>query len=128
MNEEELFKKVNRRYISVGKEIDRFDLYHNGAYLLIVKPGMRSRIREVDIDAAGVHAAMKIAADAMASCMSKASDLQPSMQTTPITLEQRALLDQLAATGFNASTWSRASFMDIIDAGIKELKAVMDSE
>ena len=107
--------------------IDIYDLYKPGAYLMVVKPGCRSIIREVDIDAAGVRAAMKLAADAMADCMSKATELQPSKQTTPITLEQRALLDQLRATGFNTSTWTRASLMEVIDAGLRELKAIMDS-
>lgn len=128
MNETELFEKVGKRYKSVGKRIDQFDLYRNGAYLIVVKPGSRSIVHNVDIAAASVRAAMKIAADAMVDSMGRAADLQPSKQTSPITLEQRALLDQLAATGFNTSTWTRGSFMDIIDAGLRELKAVMDSE
>lgn len=36
--------------------------------------------------------------------------------------KQRALLDRLKATGFNASIWSRGGLRDMVDAGMAALK------
>ena len=122
-----MYRKQGRRYIPMSR-IDIWDYREPGAYLTVVKLGSRSEIRCVDIDAAGVQAAMRIAADAMVTAMCNASALQPTKQETPITLQQRALLDQLEATGFNTSRWEWRSLMDVVEAGVKEMKAVMDSK
>jgi len=128
MEETVLYQKEGRRYKPIGNHIEHWSLYPIGAHLIIVRPGVRSTIRSVDIDAAGVQAAMKIAADAMVAAMLEASKLKPTNQSTPITVEQRALLDQLEATGFNTSHWQWASMAEVVEAGIKELKAVASSE
>ena len=125
--DEVLYRKKGRRYVPVS-HVDVWDYREAGAYLTVVKPGSRSEIRCVDIEAAGVQAAIRIAADAMVTAMVKASELQPTKQETPITLQQRALLDQLKATGFNTSRWEWRSLMDVVEAGVKEMKAVADSK
>jgi aspartate aminotransferase-like enzyme len=125
--DEVLYRKKGKRYVPVS-HVDVWDYREAGAYLTIIKPGSRSITTVQDIEAAGVHAAMKCAMDAMIDAMSNASMLQPTTQTSPITLEQRDLLDKLEATGFNASWWRRNSLRDIVEAGVKELKAIMDSD
>lgn len=115
-------KKSNGRYQEVGKYLD-FDCYNYGAHLLVVhKEGGTSYLHNVEPDKAGVLAAMKIAKDAMVQAFMEASDLQPVNPPITITEEQRRLLDELKATGFNESVWIRESAQGIIDAGMKVLE------
>lgn len=118
---EPIYQKVGRRYKQVG-EYMQFDCFPLGAHLLVVQKGSTSYLHNVEPDKAGLLAAMKIAKDAMIEAFNNASDLRPAQQTTPITQEQRNLLDKLAATGFNSEIWIRESAQGIIDAGMKVLE------
>ena len=71
---------------------------------------------------------MKIAKDAMVQAFMEASDLRPANQPVTITEEQRRLLDELKATGFNESVWIRESAQGIIDAGMKALEKYDESK
>lgn len=116
-----IYQKHGRRYTELGKYVD-LDCYEYGAHLLVVNKGSTSYLHNVEPDKAGVLAAMKIAKDVMVQAFMEASDLRPANQPVTITEEQRRLLDELKATGFNESVWIRESIQGIIDAGMKVLE------
>ena len=64
----------------------------------------------------------------MVQAFMEASDLRPANQPVKITEEQRRLLDELKATGFNESVWIRESAQGIIDAGMKALEKYDESK
>ncbi len=117
-----IYQKHGRRYVELGKYMD-FDCYEYGAHLLVVNKGGTSYLRNVEPDKAGALAAMKVAKDAMLQAFMEASDLQPVNPPSTITEEQRRLLDELKATGFNESVWIRESAQGIVDAAFKALEA-----
>ena len=124
-----LYEKVGRRYKEVGRHIELdFYQYHKdnpetpSAALLVFQKYSTSYLRNVDIDSAGVVAAMRIAQQAMVDAIVEESKLKPSTPPKMITQEQRDLLDKLEATGFNASKWHWGSVHDIVEAGIKVLE------
>ena len=118
---EPIYQKVGRRYKQVG-EYMQFDCFPLGAHLLVVQKGSTSYLHNVDPDKAGLLAAMKLSKDAMVQAFFEASDLRPANQPVTITEEQRRLLDELKATGFNESVWIRESVQGIIDAGMRVLE------
>ena len=122
-----IYQKHGRRYVELGKYVD-LDCYEYGAHLLVVNKGCTSYLRNVEPDKAGVLAAMKIAKDAMVQAFMEASDLRPANQPVTITEEQRRLLDELKATGFNESVWIRESAQGIVDAAFKALEAYNESK
>ena len=122
-----IYQKHGRRYVELGKYMD-FDCYEYGAHLLVVNKGSTSYLRNVETDKAGVLSAMRIAKDAMLKAFMDASDLRPAKEPVKITEEQRRLLDELKATGFNESIWIRESAQGIIDAGMKALEAHNESK
>ena len=122
-----IYQKHGRRYVELGKYVD-LDCYEYGAHLLVVNKGCTSYLRNVEPDKAGVLAAMKIAKDAMVKAFIEASDLRPANQPVTITEEQRRLLDELKATGFNESVWIRESAQGIVDAAFKALEAYNESK
>ena len=124
---EPIYQKHGRRYKQVGQYLE-FDCFSNGAHLLVVNKGCTSYLHNVEPDKAGVLAAMKIAKDAMVQAFMEASDLRPVNPPVILTEEQRRLLDELKATGFNESVWIRESIQGIIDAGMKVLEAYNESK
>lgn len=126
------FTKVGRRYKEIGRYVE-LDLYHYNkdnpekpsATLLVIQKHSTSYLRNVDIDSAGIIAAMRIAHKAMVDAMVEMSKLKPSSPPSEITQEQRDLLDKLQATGFNSSVWHWESMNDIVDTGIKKLEDIM---
>jgi len=119
--DEPVYQKVGKRYKEVGKWVE-FDCLPHGAHLVVVNPGLKSTLFNVDVDKAGFLAAAKIAKEAMLKAMMDASDLRPKEQTAEITQEQRDLLDKLKSTGFMTEWWIRNSLNDIVDAGIKAVE------
>lgn len=132
--DEPFYTKVGRRYKEVGKYIE-LDLYRYNkdnpelpsAALLVFQKHSTSYLRDVDIDSAGVVAAMRVAQKSMVEAMVEESKLKPSSPPKQITVEQRELLDKLQATGFNSGIWQWGSMADIVDAGIKALKDIMEN-
>ena len=124
---EPIYQKHGRRYKQVGQYLE-FDCFSSGAHLLVVNKDCTSYLHNVEPDKAGVLAAMKIAKDAMVQAFMEASDLRPANQPVTITEEQRRLLDELKATGFNESVWIRESAQGIIDAAFTALEAYNESK
>ena len=121
-----IYQKHGRRYVELGKYVD-IDCYEYGAHLLVVNKGSTSYLHNVEPDKAGVLAAMKIAKDAMVQAFMEASDLRPVNQPVTITEEQRRLLDELKATGFNESVWIRESAQGIVGAAFTALEKYDES-
>ena len=127
------YTKVGRRYKEIGRYVE-LDLYQYNkdnpekpsAALLVIQKNSTSYLRNIDIDSAGVLAAIRVAHNAMVEAMAEMSKLKPSSPPEKITPEQRELLDKLAATGFNSSVWQWSSLVDIVDAGIKALENTMN--
>jgi hypothetical protein len=119
MNGDTLYEKRGRRYHPVAQRYD-VDALPFGTWLLTTTEGSKAFERLIEPASAELAAAMRIAMSAMVEAMHKASELRP--QQTPITPEQRRLLDELASTGFNASIWTRASLHDVAQAGIDALE------
>ena len=115
-----VYQKVGRRYKEVGQYL-QFDCFPLGTHLLVVQKGSTSYLYNVEPDKAGLLSAMKQAKDAMVKALFDASDLKPANQPVTITEEQRRLLDELKATGFNESVWIRESAQGIVDAAFKVL-------
>lgn len=111
--------KGRYKYVPVGAYVE-FDCFSIGAHLLVVDGNCTSYLHNVEIDRAGVLAALKLSKEAMVKAMSEASDFKPTQ--TEITQEQRELLDKLRETGFNESSWIRESLYDIVEAGFKVLE------
>lgn len=127
-----IYTKVGRRYKEVGRNIELDYYQYNkdnpetpSAALLVFQKHSTSYLRNVDIDSAGVVAAMRVAQKAMVDAMVEESKLKPSSPPKKITPEQRELLDKLEATGFNTGVWQWGSLNDIVDAGIKTLENTM---
>lgn len=132
--DEPVYRKVGRRYKEIGKLLE-FDIYpfykgkDDGSILVVFhKGGGASYCRDVDMDKASVLSAMKVAQRAMGDAMLKASELQPTKQSTPITQEQRDLLDKLRETGFNTSVWTRESIAGIIRQGMDVLEGGLEDK
>ena len=111
--------KGRYKYEQVGAHV-QFDLFSNGAHLLVVQDSCTSYLHNVDPAKAATLAAMKLAKEAMVKALQEASDYKPSER--PITKEQRELLDKLQATGFNSCIWVRESTYGIVEAGLKVLE------
>lgn len=119
MNGDTLYEKRGRRYYPVAQRYDH-DVLPFGSWLVTTSPCSASMCRVVEPARAEFLAAARLAHDAMVERMSKASELRPSQ--APITQRQRDLLDQLEATGFSTTVWSRASLYEIADAGINAVE------
>jgi len=127
-----IYTKVGRRYKEVGRYIE-LDLYRYNkdnpetpsAALLVFQKYSTSYLRNVDVDSAGVIAAMRVAKKSMVDAMVEESKLKPSSPPKEVTPEQRELLDKLEMTGFNTSVWQWECMNGIVDAGIKSLENIM---
>lgn len=133
--DEPIYKKVGRRYKEIGRHVEPDLYYYNkdhpetpSAALLVFQKDSTSYLRNVGIDSASVLAAMRVAQKVMVEAMMEESKLRPSSPPEQITLRQRELLDELQATGFNASVWQRSSMNDIVEAGIKVLEDIMGDD
>ena len=121
--------KTLRPFLQIdNQDLVDLDCYEQGAHLPVVNKGSTSYLHNVEPDKAGVLAAMKIAKDAMVQAFMEASDLRPANQPVTITEEQRRLLDELKATGFNESVWIRESAQGIIDAAFTALEKYDESK
>ena len=119
MTDELLYEKRGRRYYPAARRYDH-DVLGFGSWLVTTSPNAASMCRIADPARVEFAAAARIARDAMVEAMNKLSELRPTQ--TPITQRQRDLLDQLAATGFNATVWTRASLYEVAEAGISAVE------
>jgi len=89
MSTDTLYRKVQTgkrvRYEPVAEHM-RWDAFPAGAHLVLVQPGMRSAMRCVDPDWAGVEVALKLCQDEAAKVLRAESEPKP---VTPMNKRER---------------------------------------
>ena len=99
--------------------------FGTGAHLVMCYPGGESTRYNIDPAYAPMIAAGRVAEDAIAKAMVKASELRPSK--TPITERQRKAWAELAASfGQEMYTLNGVSTNDIVQAGVKAMQIEAD--
>lgn len=86
MSEQVLYKKVGRRYVPV-KQMETWDYYPEGFWLVHIKPGCKSITRLIDPDRAALEAIKRLNADVLADLLLKASAARTDKE--PVTPAQR---------------------------------------
>ena len=85
MSPDTLYRKVQTgkrvRYEPVAEHV-QWDAFPAGAHLVLVQPGMRSAMRCVDPDWAGVEAALKLCQDEAAKALRAESEPRPMVPMT----------------------------------------------
>ena len=122
MTKKIFYEKRGKRYYPV-KEYDN-DLVHalpKGNHLIMCYPGGRSTRYNVDPDYASLIAAGRVARDAIAMALVKASEMRP--KKTPLTPEQKQAWDNLkAAFGDDMYSLHIDSAHDVALAGLNALQ------
>lgn len=118
--------KKGRRYMPVAEyDSDLLDSFPKGTHLVMCYPGGSSRRFNVDPALAPMIAAGRVAAAAMCSAISKASELKP--ERTPITPAQLAAWQQLReAFGSEITTLGGLSVHDCAEAGVQAMITEVD--
>ena len=121
MSDDTLYVKRGKRYLPRG----RFyypGVIQCGTWLVRCTETGTSYYRVQDSAEPELAAAMQKARSAMVSAMSAASCLRPVPRQTPITAQQRKLMDALEATGFCTSVWEWPALDEIVQAGLDALR------
>lgn len=117
------YEKKGRKYVPVSEyDNDLLDSFPKGSHLVICYPGGTSRRFNIDPAYAPMIAAGRVAEDAIADALRKASDLRPSR--SPITEGQRRAWERLAkefGEETHMLTWPSAR-----DAADQAVKAMME--
>lgn len=116
------YEKVGRRYLPVH-EYDSFlvDALPKGSHLLMVHPGGKSTLYNVDPAYAPLIAAGRVAEQKMVEAIYKATEMRP--KTNPVTEGQKQAWDKLAKEfGTDLYTLQTDSCRAIAEAGIKALQ------
>ena len=121
------YVKEGRRYRPVSyydsKVMDGFPV---GTHLVMVYPGGRSTRYQIDPDYAAMIAAGRVAEDAVAQAVVKASEMRAHRK--PITETQRAAWQALAeAFGDERYTVEIPSAREIAEAAVKAMQAQADA-
>ena len=119
------YEKVGRRYVPV-LEYDEYvmDGLPYGDHLISVYPGGQSTRRIVDANHVALIAAARVAEDAMAKELIKASEIRlDSRRERQLTPEERAAWDNLVAVfGEGARYLEWPSARDVAEAGVNALE------
>ena len=121
MSDDMLYAKRGKRYQPWGRFYDP-GVIQCGTWLVRCTDTGTSYYRVQDSAEPELAAAMLKARSAMVSAMSAASNLRPVPRQTPITAQQRQLLDALEATGFCTSVWEWPALDEIVQAGLDALR------
>lgn len=123
---ETFYKKVGRRYVPVSEyDSDLFNSMSKGSHLVVCYPGGRSTRYNINPNHAALIAAGRVAEDAMATALYKASEMVPKRKT--VTKEQQKAWKNLQqAFGDDMFTLQTKSCRDIVEVGIQALQAEAD--
>lgn len=118
---ETFYVKQGKRYKPVLYGDETFNhAMPSGTHLVVVQPGLESRIYHIQPDAAPLLATAKLAEDKVLAKMREISALRP--QATPITLEQKQAWDNLRAVmGDDLFYFTYSSLKEIYDTMVTEL-------
>lgn len=103
-----LYRKLpNGRYKAVASyEPEVWDSLPFGTHLVLVEPGFRTRVWNVNPDYAALEAAAAILRNELSQIIAKATSLRPLGEK--LTAEQRELWDKLSDTGIGAIGYASA--------------------
>ena len=120
------YEKVGRRYVPVYEyDSNLLDSFPQGNHLVMCYPGGSSRRFNIDPNYAAMIAAGRVAEEAMAEAMQRASELRP--QRTMVTEGQRQAWEKLAHEfGDELCTLQGSSARDIVEAGIQAMQTEAD--
>jgi hypothetical protein len=120
------YEKVGRKYVPVY-EYDQtlMDAFPKGTHIVMCYPGGQSTRYNIDPNYAAMIAAGRVAEDAIATAIYKASEAQPKER--PITERQRAAWEEMkAAFGDEFFSLTFASTRDLAEVGVKAMQAEAD--
>ena len=120
------YEKVGRKYVPVY-EYDQtlMDAFPKGTHIVMCYPGGQSTRYNVDPNYAAMIAAGRVAEDAIATAIYKASEARPKER--PITERQRAAWEEMkAAFGDEFFSLTFASTRDLAEVGVKAMQAEAD--
>ena len=123
---EVFYKKVGRRYVPVSEyDSDLINAFPKGNHLVMTYPGGASTRYNIDPAHAALIAAGRVAEDAIATALYKASEMIPKHKT--VTREQQQAWKNLQrAFGDDMFTLQTKSCRDIVEVGIQALQAEAD--
>ena len=126
MSKTVFYKKVGRRYVPVSEyDQELNDAFTKGNHLVMCYPGGQSCRYNIDPAFAPLIAAGRYAQKSMLDALREISQARP--KTKPLTDEQRkAWKIMKKAFGDDMFSYSYASNMDIVQAGIKALISEAD--
>jgi hypothetical protein len=123
---ETFYVKRGRRYVPVLYGNEAFNnAMPAGTHLVVVQPGIESRIYNIQPDAAPLLAAAKLAEDTVLVKMREIATFRP--EKSPLTPEQKEVWNHLLAVmGEDSCFFTYPSLKDIYDALIAELVRLTD--
>jgi hypothetical protein len=125
MKKEIFYKKVGRRYVPVYEyDEDLLSAMPKGTHLVMVHPGGKSTVYNIDPNYAALIAASRTAKDKMTSALVDASTVRrETRENVPLTWEQKEAWDNLVKVfGDSARMLHWASAYDIASEGIKAIE------
>jgi hypothetical protein len=119
------YKKVGRRYEPVSEyDQEHLDSFPKGTHLVMCYPGGQSRRYNIDPAYAPMIAAGRVAEDAISKHIMDVSALRPRQDRTPLTSEQRAAWERLAAAfGDERYALEYCSYREAAEEGVKAMMA-----
>ena len=123
---EVFYKKVGRRYVPVSEyDSELINAFPKGNHLVMTYPGGASTRYNIDPAYAPLIAAGRVAEDAMATALYKASEMVPKRKT--VTQEQQQAWKNLQqAFDDDMFALQTKSCRDIVEVGIQALQAEAD--
>ena len=127
------YEKKGRRYVPIAEyDNDYLDSFPKGTHLVMCYPGGSSRRFNIDPNYAAMIAAGRVAEDAIASALVKASDLRASRRDVKLTEEQMLCWEALSKSfgkENHALEWpsAREAAEDAVKAMYKEADALLSN-
>ena len=118
-----IFKKVGRRYVEIGVYDNEAMYYPHGTHIVISGSGSTLTKYSIEPAHAAVESALQRVRDVMAKAMHKATEMTPTKR--PYSKKEMAGIKAYTEIAGNpiALRFEGASMSDVIEAGIKLLKA-----
>ena len=122
------YKKVGRKYEPVSEyDSDLLDSFTKGTHIVMVYPGGQSRRYNIDPAFAPMIAAGRYAEDAISKHIMEVSALRVPESRKPLTPEQKAAWEHLAATfGEERFALEWCSYREAAEAGVKAMQDEAD--
>ena len=122
------YEKVGRKYVPVAEYDNEYlDSFPKGNHLVMCYPGGQSRKFNIDPAYAPMIAAGRYAEDAISKHIMEVSALRPRQDRKPLTSEQLAAWEALAAAfGEERYALEWCSYREAAEAGVKAMQDEAD--